>query len=126
MVIKIFIIGMVGVIASLILKQTKPELATLTAISTGTIIFYVILQKLAEIINNFLNLSSIAGFDSSIITLLLKVVGISYIIEFGADIAEDSGFGSIASKIVLAGKVIIIGLAFPIVLKLIELIKDLL
>ena len=126
MVIKIFIIGMVGVITSLILKQTKPELATLTAISTGTIIFYVILQKLAEIINNFLNLSSIAGFDSSIITLLLKVVGISYIIEFGADIAEDSGFGSIASKIVLAGKVIIIGLAFPIVLKLIELIKDLL
>lgn len=126
MVIKIFIIGMVGVITSLILKQTKPELATLTAISTGTIIFYVILQKLAEIINNFLNLSSIAGFDSNIITLLLKVVGISYIIEFGADIAEDSGFGSIASKIVLAGKVIIIGLAFPIVLKLIELIKDLL
>ena len=126
MVIKIFIIGMVGVIASLILKQTKPELATLTAISTGIIIFYVILQKLAEIINNFLNLSNIAGFDSSIIALLLKVVGISYIIEFGADIDEDSGFSSIASKIVLAGKVIIIGLAFPIVLKLIELIKDLL
>ena len=45
-----------------------------------------------------------------------------YIVEFGAQISRDAGEDAIASKIELAGKVIIMVLAIPIMLALLELI----
>jgi stage III sporulation protein AD len=53
---------------------------------------------------------------------VLKITGIAYIAEFGAEVCKDAGEGSIASKIELAGKVTIIVLAVPIITSLLDLI----
>ncbi|GIN60580.1 hypothetical protein J27TS8_05730 [Robertmurraya siralis] len=53
---------------------------------------------------------------------ILKIIGIAYIAEFAAQITKDAGQGAIASKIELAGKILILAMAIPILSVLIETI----
>lgn len=56
---------------------------------------------------------------------ILKIIGIAYIAEFAAQITKDAGQGAIASKIELAGKILILAMAIPILTVLIETIIQL-
>ena len=62
------------------------------------------------------------NIDLVYFSTLLKIIGIAYIAEFGAEVCRDAGEGAIASKVELAGKVIIIILAVPIITSLLDLI----
>ncbi|AIE60687.1 stage III sporulation protein AD [Bacillus methanolicus MGA3] len=53
---------------------------------------------------------------------ILKIIGIAYIAEFATQITKDAGQGAIASKIELAGKILILAMAIPILTVLIETI----
>ncbi|MDQ0224947.1 stage III sporulation protein AD [Metabacillus niabensis] len=53
---------------------------------------------------------------------ILKIIGIAYIAEFGAQITKDAGQGAIASKIELGGKILILTMAIPILTVIIETI----
>ncbi len=57
---------------------------------------------------------------------ILKIIGIAYIAEFGAQVTRDAGQDSIASKIELAGKVLIMVMAIPIITVMIETIIQIL
>jgi stage III sporulation protein AD len=57
---------------------------------------------------------------------ILKIIGIAYIAEFGAQITKDAGQGAIASKIELGGKVLILSMAIPILTVIIETIISML
>ena len=60
------------------------------------------------------------------LTVILKIVGVGYITEFTADIAEDFGNKIIASKVLLGGKIIICGMTLPIIEKLFSVLLSLL
>ncbi len=56
-------------------------------------------------------------------SIILKIIGIAYIVEFGgAQVSRDAGEEAIASKIELGGKVVMMVLAMPILLALMDLI----
>ena len=58
--------------------------------------------------------------------LVIKIIGVGYLVEFGASICSDSGNSSIAEKIILGGKIIIFTMAIPIITSLFEIIMSLL
>ena len=122
---KIILIGIVTCVASIILKQVKPELAFIAVISGGLIILLSLVDMLAEILQTFTSLSGLAGINSGLFSSVLKIVGIGYISEFGANICLDSGNSSLSDKILLAGKLIIMVVSLPIIQSLIEVIKGL-
>ena len=72
------------------------------------------------------NISSQIKVSQEVITPLFKVVGIGYITEFSADIADESGNKSISSKIIFGGKIAICMVALPIILKMLDAILSLL
>ena len=55
----------------------------------------------------------------------MLIVGIGYLTEFGANICQDNGNSSLADKILLAGKVIILCFALPIVNSMLNVIMGL-
>ncbi len=67
-----------------------------------------------------------ANMNMMYLQTILKIIGIAYIAEFGAQIAKDAGQAAIASKIELAGKVLILVLAIPILTAVIEMVLSLL
>ncbi|HEX2926322.1 MAG TPA: stage III sporulation protein AD [Ruminiclostridium sp.] len=124
-ILQIVCIGIVAVALSSVIKAQKPELALQVSIITGILIFMLIVVKLSAVIDFIKTFSQKADIDSSYITILLKIVGIAYISEFGTEVCKDAGESSIASKIELAGKVTIMVLAVPIITSLLDLIVKL-
>lgn len=124
-ILQIVCIGIVAVALSSVIKVQKPELALQVSIITGILIFMLVAVKLSAVIDFIKTFSHKADIDSTYITILLKIVGIAYIAEFGAEVCKDAGESSIASKIELAGKVTIVILAVPIITSLLDLVVKL-
>jgi stage III sporulation protein AD len=86
----------------------------------------LVLSKMGAIINLFRDLTHKAQVDELYLVTLLKILGIAYIAEFGAQICRDAGEGTIASKIELAGKILILLLALPIFTAVLQVVVRLL
>lgn len=119
-IIKIIGIGLISLVIIIILKQYKPEFVIYVSIMAGILILLLVMDKLSGIINLLLDLSNKSGLNSEFLKILLKITGIAFLTEFAVSLCNDSGESSIASKIDLGGKVIIISLSIPILSSLLE------
>ncbi|WP_435925112.1 stage III sporulation protein AD [Paenibacillus sp. DYY-L-2] len=119
-------LGLVATVLILVIKEQKPMFAFLIAASTGIFIFLYLIGKIGGIIEVLEQLAESTGVQMIYLKTILKIIGIAYIAEFGAQIVRDAGQESIASKIELAGKVMIMVLAIPIISIIIETVIKLL
>jgi stage III sporulation protein AD len=120
--VKIVGFALVATFLSLIIKEQKPNFAFLLIVFVGCSIFLFLVDKIYEIINMLEKLAENAKVNSVYIETILKIIGIAYIAEFAAQITKDAGQGAIASKIELAGKILILAMAIPILTVMIETI----
>ncbi|RKD34574.1 stage III sporulation protein AD [Thermohalobacter berrensis] len=125
-IIQIVGLGIIATVIAVILRQQKPEIALQISIVTGLIIFLFVVSKLKYVIGVMSNLANRLDIEFMYLSTILKVIGIAYIAEFGAQVSRDAGEEAIASKIELAGKVLIIVLSVPILMALLELILKIL
>ena len=123
---KILAIALLTCIATLIVRQVKPDFATLVAISGGVVILLFLIDYLEQILGAFNGLIEKTNLSPSLFSTILKIIGIGYLTEFTANICSDSGISSLASKVELAGKVIILFMALPIITNLIDIIMGIL
>ncbi|MCL2540674.1 MAG: stage III sporulation AC/AD family protein [Firmicutes bacterium] len=123
---KIIGIGLITVIAVIIVKQTKPEIAILVGVAGSVLVFFFIVDLLSSVFGLFNYIVDKSGINNQLFTLLLKIVGVGYLTEFAANIASDSGNNGMASKIQLGGKLTIFVLAIPIITELINIIVGML
>ncbi|SHF59899.1 stage III sporulation protein AD [Ornithinibacillus halophilus] len=121
-IIQIVIIGIIASILYIILKDLKGPFAFLIVLITGITIFIVVINQIGSIIQMIESLGQKASIDGMYIDTILKIIGIAYITELGANITKDAGLGAVASKIELAGKIFILLLALPIITAVIETI----
>lgn len=115
-------LGIISTVIIIILRTQKPEMAIQVSIITGIVIFFLIVGKLSAVIDLLGSYAKKVNIDMIYITTLLKIIGIAYIAEFGAQVCQDAGEKAIASKIELAGKIIIVVMAVPIITSLLDLI----
>jgi stage III sporulation protein AD len=125
-IIQIVGLGLIATILSLLVKEQKPLFAFLLAAFTGVLIFLFLIGKISAVIRMIENLAIQSNIDMIFLKTILKIIGIAYIAEFGAQIVRDAGQESIASKIELAGKILIMTMAIPIITVIIETVIKLL
>ncbi|MFD1038452.1 stage III sporulation protein AD [Virgibacillus byunsanensis] len=121
-IIQIVILGIIASILYIVLKDINPSFAFLLIIVTGIIIFLAIIKQIGTIFQIIESLGQKANIDNMYMETILKIIGIAYIAELGANITKDAGLGSVAAKIELAGKIFILLLAVPILTAVIEAI----
>ena len=112
---KIIIIAFISISMCMILKQTRPELALLTGLMTGIVIIFFSMNYIGQVVELVKELASKVGLPLDVITVILKVIGISYVVEFAVNVCKDSGESAIASKVELAGKSIILVMGMTII-----------
>ena len=125
-IIKICGVGLIALILIIIIKQYRPEFAIYISIATGILILTMLTGKIQDIIGLVNNISTKAQINTEFIGLLIKITGIAFLSEFAVSICKDSGESAIATKIEIAGKIIILGLSIPIITNLLEIILDVL
>lgn len=119
---KIIGLALVATFLALIIKEQKPNFAFLLIVFVGCTIFLFLVDKIYEIIHMLEKLAVNANVNLVYVETILKIIGIAYIAEFASQITKDAGQGAIASKIELAGKILILAMAIPILTVMIETI----
>ncbi|MCI8613364.1 MAG: hypothetical protein HFE48_06695 [Clostridia bacterium] len=123
---KICFVGIVTAFCFMILKENKSDLAVVTAIAGGCVILLMTMEYIFGIFSTISALMEKAGINNGIFNILIKIIGIGYIIDFSAGIIEDSGAKSLSEKVVLCGKIVIMAMSLPILVKLFEIIESIL
>jgi len=113
-------IALTGAVLAMILKSQKPPLAMLLSIFVGVTIFLLVLTKIGAIVDVLRQLAGQANISSVYLGTLLKIIGIAYIADFIAQICRDADQGAIAIKVELAAKVLVLVLAVPIVVAVLQ------
>lgn len=121
---KIIGIAFITAITSVLLKNTKPEISFVITLGGIIIILLLIVDSLQDTLEVFHSLAEMTGVKNGLLKILLKIVGVGYITEFGAGVLSDFGSNSIADKVVLGGKITIILLSLPILESLISIVKS--
>ena len=121
-IVKIIGVAFITSVAAAILRSTKPELSFAVTVTGIIIILMFIVDMLQGVMAVFATISNIAGVENGLLKVLLKIVGVGYLTEFGAGILTDFGSASIADKVSLAGKITILLLSLPVVESLLNLV----
>ena len=122
---KVIALGLIGTIFSVLLKKENPQIAMLTASATGILIFLMLCSPLGELISLLRETAEQAGVGEGYFGIVLKVIGIAYLTQFGAQLCSDAGESAIAAKIELAGKVLMMAAAAPVLTGLMETVIEL-
>ncbi len=122
-IMKIIAVGFITAITAILLKGTKPELSFAVTVTGVIVILLFIVDALGETLHIFASIAHTVGIQNGLLKILLKIVGVGYLTEFGVGILNDFGSSSIADKVALAGKVTILILALPIIEGLLGLIQ---
>ena len=117
-------ISIISTVICLIIKKDRPEIAMFISILTGVVIMMAVVFKLNFIIDAIDNLANRANIPTMYITLIIKLIGIAYLLEFAIQLCKDCGEGAIASKLEFGGKIIVMTMSFPILLSIIEMVLD--
>ncbi|WP_186327229.1 stage III sporulation protein AD [Bacillus cereus] len=121
-IIQIVGLGLVATFLAAVLNQHKSSITSLFIVFVGSVMFLILIDQIHSILQMIERVASEAKVSNVYVETLLKIIGIAYIAEFGAQITKDAGQGAIASKIELAGKILILVMAIPILTVVIETI----
>ncbi|AUN15383.1 stage III sporulation protein AD [[Clostridium] sordellii] len=123
-VMKLVGLALVSTILCLIIKKDRPEMAMFIAILTGIMILLSVTYQFNFIIESINELANKANIPTMYISLIIKLIGIAYLMEFAIQICKDCGEGNIASKLEFGGKIIVMTMSFPILVSIIDMILN--
>lgn len=123
-IMKIIGVAFVTAISAILLKSTKPELSFAITVTGIIVILLFIVDSLQGVLGVFSSIAQTTGVENGLIKILLKIVGVGYLTEFGAGILNDFGSHAVADKIVLGGKITIVILSLPIFQGLLQLVNE--
>lgn len=122
-IIKIVGVAFVTAVSAILLRGTKPELSFAVTVAGVIVILLFIVDALQGTLSAFSTIAQITGVENGLLKILLKIVGVGYITEFGAGILTDFGSNAVADKVSLAGKLMIVVLSLPVLESLLSLIR---
>lgn len=123
---KIIGVGVLTLVAYLIIKPLKPELAVFVSIVGSVIILLSCIDGLMDLINKMTSFVEKTGINTGLFGCILKIIGVGYVVEFSSNLCSNAGNSSLSDAITLAGKVTILVLSLPIVTSLIDIIIEIL
>ena len=123
--IKVGMLGIVGVFLAVQFKANKPEYGMYIGFAMGILLFGYGIHQIQAVIEQFERIRVFLGDSRQYLTVLLRVIGVTYICEFSSGICKDAGYGSIAEQIEIFGKLSVMFAGIPILFAVIEQIQGL-
>jgi stage III sporulation protein AD len=119
-IIKIVAFAFMALFIVLVVKEQKNDLAVYISIAVGIVIFLFMITKITVVLQFVQQLATKANIDFIYLTTVLKILAIAYLASFCNEICKDAGQGSLGAKVEFAGKILILGLAIPILMAVLQ------
>jgi stage III sporulation protein AD len=120
---KIIGVAFITTFSTALLKPTKPELSFAVTVTGVIVMLFLIVDALQNTLTVFSTIAQMTGVENGLLKILLKIVGVGYLTEFGAGLLNDFGSSSVANKVVLGGKITIVLLSMPVIESLLQLVR---
>ena len=121
--VRIGLIGIIGVLLAVGLRSHKAEYGVYIAIAVCLIILSYTTRYFTLILSGIEQMRGYLYDNYKYLTVLLKAVGATYACEFCAGICKDAGYGGIAGQVEMLGKLYILLMGMPVLLALMESIQ---
>lgn len=112
-------------VLSLLLRKLRPEASIVLTIAAGAMAVLMVLPQLQQIVSALTALIQTGGVQERYMTQLLKIGGISLLMDFAAQTCRDASEAGLALKVEFAGRVMLIALALPVMQALLSQIISL-
>jgi stage III sporulation protein AD len=119
-ILRIGALGIIAAVLSIVIRQYRPEIAMQIALALGVVVFLFLSAQLSGITAVVQSLFARANIQTEYFLTILKATGIAFITEFAASSCKDAGEGSIAQKVEIGGKLLILFLAMPLLVSLLQ------
>lgn len=123
-VIQVAALAVSGVLLAVQFKSGKTEYGIYLGAALSILIFFQILGKLNVILEVIKTIGEFLPLNKIFAGTLLKMLGITYVAEFSASICQDAGYQTIARQIEILGKLTILVMSMPILLALLQTIRE--
>ncbi|KZL94215.1 stage III sporulation protein AD [Clostridium magnum] len=119
-IIKIVAFAFMALFIVLVFKGRRDDLAVYISIAVGIVIFLFMITKITVVLQFIQQLAAKANIDFIYLTTVFKILAIAYLASFCSEICKDAGQGSLGAKVEFAGKILILGLAIPILMAVLQ------
>lgn len=109
----------------IVLKSVNSDLFVPALVCSGVIILSFGITYLNQAFSFISSLIDSTKIDVEFYKIIFKIVGIAYLIEFGAGTVEEVGYKSLSDKLVMVGKIIIFVVSMPIFYAIFNLLGSL-
>ena len=123
-VVKVGIIGILGILTAIQFKAVKPEYSTYISVALALIIFGYVVQQLKTMLAGLSWIKDLFEGSGGYLAILLKVIGITYLCEFTSGVCKDAGYSSIATQVEIAGRILVLVASVPVLLSVISMIQN--
>ena len=122
--IQIALFGVVGTLLALQFKSGKSEYGIYVSLAVSLFLFLCMLSRLEIFVRTVKKIADYIKLDAGLMSILLKMAGVTYVAEFASGICKDAGYQNIAVQIEIFTKLTILAIGMPVLLALLELIGD--
>lgn len=112
----------VSVMLAILLKSNSPIFSTVISISICIFIMLFAIGQVRKMSEGIREIFRYVKVDNIYLILLLKLVGIAYVSEFGSGICKDAGYSAVASQIEIVGKLTMLLVSLPILMQVVDTI----
>lgn len=123
-VMQVGIVGVLGVLLAVQFKGGKTEYGIYISVAISIFLFACIVDRLGVFIQTVEQIGSYISMDAGYLTTMLKMIGITYIAEFSSSLCKDAGYQTIAVQIEIFSKLTILALGMPVLLALLDTIRE--
>ena len=112
--------GLLIVMAAIPLKAVRPEFSLALSLAGTLLIFFFCLDKITGVLEWIRQIQEYLTMDPSYLGTLFKIMGVTYVAEFAANICRDAGYQAVGSQIEIFGKLTVLAISMPVLLALLE------
>lgn len=117
---KLVLLAVIGSITAIQMRSVRHEYAVLIGSATAILLLAEGLLRFGGVSEALQNICGAYDLSPAMLKSVVKILGISYLTEFGVNISRDAGQQAIAGALELGGRVMILSCAVPAVVALFE------
>ena len=114
------VVAVVVALLSVLLRQQRPEQATLLVLAAGIGMLMLILTRVGDVFFTLKGMLQSSGLPDEYVAVLFKAVGICLVTQLAADTCRDAGETAMASKAEVAGRFALVMVGLPLFQSLAE------
>ena len=117
---KLLLIALIGITLTTLVRALRPEYAIPLGIVTCGLLLLLALEMGTGLLQTIHRIGTVYGVSEVYVAALLKMIGIAYLTQFGANLCRDFQQSAVAAKLELGGRICVLTCAAPAVITLLE------